>query len=76
MFLPFSLAIWLSLVSAGLDVSDYGLSLLQAAVSVLLGDQFSPGGIWVWRSVAQFQLQGVDGNLNDLVPECSSAPVF
>ena len=57
MFLPLPLAIWLSLVLAGLAVSDCGLSLLQACVSVLLGDQFSLGGIWVWRAVAQGQLQ-------------------
>ena len=55
--LPLPLTIWLSLVLAGLAVSDYGLYLLQACVSVLLGDQFSPGGIWVWRTMAQDQLQ-------------------
>jgi hypothetical protein len=38
-FLP--IAIWLSLVLAGLAVSHCGLSLLQACVSILLGDQFS-----------------------------------
>ena len=26
-------------------------------MSALLGDRFSPGGIWVWRAVAQGQLQ-------------------
>ena len=36
MFLPLPFAIWLSLVFAGLAVSDCGLSLLQASVSVLL----------------------------------------
>ena len=51
--LPF--AIWLSMVLAGLAVSDFSLSLLQACVSVLLGDQLSPGSIWVWRTVAQSQ---------------------
>ena len=39
------------LVLTGLAVSDYGLSILQIYVSVLLGDQFSQGGIWVWRTV-------------------------
>ena len=53
MFLPLLLAIWLSLVLASLVVSDYGFSVLQAYVSVLLGDKFSPGGIRVWRAVAQ-----------------------
>ena len=56
MFLPLPLAIWLSLVLAGLAVSDCGLSLLQACVSVLPGDQFSQGGIWVWRAVVQGKL--------------------
>jgi hypothetical protein len=37
MFLPLPLTIWLSLLLAGLAVSDCGLSLLQAHVSVLLG---------------------------------------
>ena len=37
--LPF--AIWLSLVLAGLAVSDCGFSVLQACVSVLLGFLFS-----------------------------------
>ena len=41
------LTILLSVVLAGLAVSDCGLSLLQACVSVLLGDQVSLGGIWV-----------------------------
>ena len=71
MFLPLPLDIWLSVVLAGLAVSDCGLSLLQACVSVLLGDQFSPGGIWVWRAVAQGQLQGADGNQKDPVLDCS-----
>ena len=53
MFLPLPLDTWLSLVLVGLAVSDCGLSLLQACVSVLLGDQFSLGGIWIWRAVVQ-----------------------
>ena len=53
MSLPLPLDIWLSLVLVGPAVYDCGLSLLQEFVSVLLGDQFSPGGIWVWRAVAQ-----------------------
>ena len=56
MFLLLPLTSWLSLVLAGLAVSDCGLSLLQACVSVLLGDQFSLGGIWVWRAMTQVQL--------------------
>jgi hypothetical protein len=31
-------------------------------VSVLLEGQFSLGGIWVWRALAQDQLQGADRN--------------
>jgi hypothetical protein len=56
MFLALPLFIWLSLVLAYLVVSGCGLSLLQAYVSVLLGDQLSLGGIWVWRAVAQGQV--------------------
>ena len=51
--LPFT---WLSLRLAGFAVSDFGLSLLQACVLVLLGDQFFLGEIWVWRAVVQGQL--------------------
>ena len=54
MFLPLPVAIWLSLVLAGLTVSDCGLFLLQDCVSVLL-DQFTPLGVWV-----QGQLSGAD----------------
>ena len=56
MFLSFPLTIWLFLVLADLAISDCDLSLLQAPVLELLGDQFSPGGIWVWSTVAQDQL--------------------
>ena len=47
MFLRLPFIVWLSLELTGLAVSDFGLSLLQAGVSVLLGDQFSPvlGGV-------------------------------
>ena len=68
MFLPLPLTIWLSLVLAGLAISDCALPLLQACVSELLGDQFSLGGIWVWRAVAQGQLWGAEGNPKDPVP--------
>ena len=44
-FLPSAFSIWLSMMLASLAVSDCDLSLLQASVSVLLGDQFSQGGI-------------------------------
>ena len=75
MFLHLPLAIWLSLVLAGLAVSDCGLSLLQACVSVLLGDQFSQEEIQVWRAVAQGQFWGADRNRKDPVPGCSLIPV-
>ena len=68
MFLCLPFAIWLSLVLAGLAVSNFGLSLLQACVSVLLGDQFSLGGIWVWRAVAQGQFWGTDRDQKDPAP--------
>jgi hypothetical protein len=71
MFLPLPLDIELSLVLAVLAVSDCGLSLLQPCVLVLLEDQFSWGGIWVWRAVAQGQLQGVDRNQKIPVSGCS-----
>ena len=48
------------MVLVGLDVSDCGLSLLQAGLLVLLGDRFSLGGICVGRTVAQGQLWGTD----------------
>ena len=41
MFLPLPFAFCLYLVLAGFAVSDCGLSVLQASVSVLLGDPFS-----------------------------------
>ena len=41
MFLLLPFAIWLSVVLAGVTVSDSGLSVMQASVSVLLGDLFS-----------------------------------
>jgi len=48
------LAICLSLLLSGLAVSDSGLTLLQACVSALLGDQLSPRGMW---AEAQSQLR-------------------
>jgi hypothetical protein len=62
MLVPLPLAICLSLVLAGLAVSDCGLSLLQAYLSVVLKDQFSLGGILVLRSVAPGQLRGAERN--------------
>ena len=53
---PLPLTIWLSLVPAGLTLSDCGFSLLQACVSVFLEDQFSLGKICLWRAVVQGQL--------------------
>ena len=41
MFLPLPFAIWLSIVLAGIAVSDCGFSVLQACISVLLGVTFS-----------------------------------
>ena len=62
LFLPLPLAISLSLVLADLAVSDCDLSLLQACVSVLLGDQFSLREIWIWwpwhRVSSKVQLEG------------------
>ena len=75
MFLPLPFTIWLSLVLAGLAVSDCGLSLLQACVSELLGDQFSPGGIWVWTAVVQVLLWSADRNQKDPAPGCPLVPV-
>ena len=73
MFFPLPLGIWLSLVLAGLAISDCGLSLLQACVSALLGYQFSLGGIWLWGTVAQVT-PGAEGNWKDPVPCCSLVP--
>ena len=36
------------------------VSPVFTGVSVLLGDQLSLSGVWVWRAVAQGQLQGTD----------------
>jgi hypothetical protein len=68
MFLNLPFATWLSLVLAGLAVIDFGLSLLQACESVLLGDQLSLGGIWIWRAVVQGLLWGADRDQKDPVP--------
>ena len=76
MFLPLPLAIWLSLVLVGLAVSDCDLSLLQASVSVLLGDQLFLRGILVWGAVAPDQLRGTNRNQKDPVPGYSLVPVF
>jgi hypothetical protein len=51
MFLCLPFAICLSVMLAGLAVSDFGLSLLQVCVSALLENHLSPGGIWVWRTL-------------------------
>ena len=45
MLLSLPFIIWLSLVLAGVAFSDCGMSVLQACVSGLLGEQFSLGGI-------------------------------
>jgi hypothetical protein len=75
MFLYLPLVIWLSVVLAGLAISDCGLCLLQASMSVLLGDQLSPCGIWIWIAVAQGQLQDIDGNQKHSIPGYSLVPV-
>jgi hypothetical protein len=56
MFLLLPLTIWISLVLSGLAISGCRLTLLQACVSVLQGDQLSPSGIWIWSTVVQDQL--------------------
>lgn len=56
MFLCFPFAVWLSLVLAGLCVSDFRSSLLQACVLVLLGKHYFLGGIWVCNAVVPDQL--------------------
>jgi hypothetical protein len=43
--------------------------LLFTGVSALLGDQFSPGGIWVWSTVAKDKLKA-DRNHKDPDPGC------
>jgi hypothetical protein len=68
MYLPLPVTIWLSVVLAGLGGSNWGLSLLQALVSLLLVDQFSLEVICVWRAVTQGQLRGVDRNRKNPVP--------
>lgn len=51
-FLHLLLAIWLSLLSAHLDVSDSGLALLQVSVSAFLRDKLSSGRICVPNALA------------------------
>jgi hypothetical protein len=46
MFLPLPLAIWLSLMAAGLATSECGLSLLQACDTSSLGKEFGYGELW------------------------------
>jgi hypothetical protein len=77
MFLPLSLNVWLSLVLDGLAVSDCCLFLLQACVSVLLGDQFFPGvgGNLGMESCGIGSAPGTDRNWKDLVHGCSLVPV-
>ena len=41
---------------------------MLSGVSALLGDQLSPGMIWVWRAIAQGQLWGADRKQKDPVP--------
>ena len=48
---------------------------MEACVSILLGDQFSLGGIWVWRTVGWNQFQGTDRKQKDSVHRCSVIPV-
>ena len=68
MFLCLPFAICLSLVLACLAVSDCGLFVLQASVSVHLGDLLSLGEIEVWRTVIQDQLRSVERNQKDPIP--------
>ena len=44
-------------------------------LSALLGDQLSPGGILVWRALAQGLLWATDRNGKVPVPGCSVVPV-
>ena len=73
MFLPFPFTIWLSLIFTDFPVSV--LSLLQASVTVFLRDQFSLGGIQLWRAVVQGQLWGADRKQKNPVPGWSLVPV-
>ena len=63
--------VFLHLVSFGVSwscVSDFGLSLQQVWMSKLLGDQFSLGGICIWKAVVQGQFSGADRDQKDPVP--------
>jgi hypothetical protein len=45
------------------------------SVSAFLENQFSSGGIWVWKAVAQGQLWCAEGNLKKPVTHCSLVTV-
>ena len=45
-------------------------------MSAPLGDQLSPGGIWIWKAMAQGQFQDTDGNQKDPVPSCSTVLIY
>ena len=49
---------------------------MLAGMLTLLGDQFSPGSIWVWRAVAQGQLwvQMETGSILSLAVPCFLCP--
>ena len=70
-FLPLPFTIWISLLLAGLALSDCDFSLLQACVLVFLGDQFFLREIWVWRAVVQNQLWGQTETGSILYPDVS-----
>ena len=76
MFLPLLLAIWISLVLAGLPVSDYGFSLCVSTPgrAVLSQPYFSMehcGTESAQGALEQDQLQDADKNRKDPVPDCS-----
>jgi hypothetical protein len=60
---------------AAMNILEHVSLLHVGGYSVLLGDQFSLGGIWVWKAVAQIQLQDTDRNRKEPVPVCSLIPV-
>ena len=74
-FVAYVLAIWLALMLLLLAVSYCGLSILQACVSVLLGEQLSLGAMCLWRIIAQCQLWGTNGNWMNPVPDYFLVPV-
>jgi hypothetical protein len=55
------MALGMSLLGQEFEQKWWSYLSTLTGMSTLLGDQFSPGGIWVWSAVAQDQALGTGG---------------